>query len=75
MQALAQRQPDAIAVFRAASQNQPTRALKRRNKSQQKDGCVGTLSLKEAVGSVAVGSTRIFVYDTARGSPGHKWGY
>ena len=59
MQALAQRQPDAIAVFRAASQNQPTRALKRRNISQQKDGCVGTLSLKEAVGSVAVGSTRI----------------
>ena len=69
---LALQQPDASAVFRAAaSQIQLTRALKWRNKSQEKDACIGTLSHELAVGSVAVGSTRIvsgsgnsiFVYD------------
>ena len=72
---LALQQPDASAVFRAAasqlSSMQPMRALKWRNKSQEKDACIGTLSHKETVHSVAVGSTRIvsgsgnsiFVYD------------
>ena len=69
---LALQQPDASAVFRAAaSQIQLTRALKWRNKSQEKDACIGTLSHELAVSSVAVGSTRIvsgsgnsiFVYD------------
>ena len=70
---LALQQPDASAVFRASqlSSKQPTRALMWRNKSQEKDACIGTLSHKEAVSSVAVGSTRIvsgsgnsiFVYD------------
>jgi WD40 repeat protein len=72
---LALQQPDASAVFRAAasqlSSKQPTRALMWRNKSQKKDACIGTLSHKKAVSSVAVGSTRIvsgsgnsiFVYD------------
>ena len=72
---LALQQPDASAVFRAAasqlSSMQPMRALMWRNKSQEKDACIGTLSHKEAVSSVAVGSTRIvsgsgnsiFVYD------------
>jgi hypothetical protein len=72
---LALQQPDASAVFRAAasqpSSKQPTRALMWRNKSQEKDACIGTLSHKEAVSSVAVGATRIvsgsgnsiFVYD------------
>ena len=73
---LALQQPDASAVFRAAalqlSSKQPTRVLMWRNKSQEKDACIGTLSHKEEVSSVAVGSTRIvsgsgnsiFVYDT-----------
>ena len=72
---LALQQPDASAVFREAasqiSSEQPTRALKWRNKSQEKDACIGTLSHKSAVSSVAVGFTRIvsgsgnsiFVYD------------
>jgi WD40 repeat protein len=69
---LALQEPDASAVFRAAaSQIQPTRALKWRNKSQEKDACIGTLSHELAVSSAAVGSTRIvsgsgnsiFVYD------------
>ena len=72
---LALQQPDASAVFRAAasqiSSMQPMRALKWRNKSQEKDACIGTLSHKEAVSSVAVSATRIvsgsgnsiFVYD------------
>jgi hypothetical protein len=69
---LALQQPDASALFcAAASQIQPTRALKWRNKSQEKDACIGTLSHELAVSSVAVGSTRIvsgsgnsiFVYD------------
>ena len=72
MMQLALQQPDASAVFRtAALQIQPTRALKWRNKSQEKDACIGTLSHELAVSSVAVGSTRIvsgsgnsiFVYD------------
>ena len=72
---LALQQPDASAVFREAashiSSEQPTRALKWRNKSQEKDACIGTLSHKSVVSSVAVGYTRIvsgsgnsiFVYD------------
>ena len=72
---LALQQPDASAVFREAasqiSSELPTRALKWRNKSQEKDACIGTLSHKSAVRSVAVGFTRIvsgsgnsiFVYD------------
>ena len=73
---LALQQPDASAVFRAAeasqlASKQPARALMWRNKSQEKDACIGTLSHKEAVRSVAVSATRIvsgsgnsiFVYD------------
>ena len=71
---LALQQPNASAVFRAASQlssMQPTRALKWRNKSQEKDACIFTLSHTKAVSSVAVSATRIvsssgnaiFVYD------------
>ena len=73
---LALQQPDASAVFRAAeasqlASKQPTRALVWRNKSQEKDACIGTLSHKDGVSSVAVGATRIvsgsgnsiFVYD------------
>ena len=73
---LALQQPDASAVFRAAeasqlASKQPARALMWRNKSQEKDACIGTLPHKEAVSSVAVGATRIvsgsgnsiFVYD------------
>ena len=73
---LALQQPDASAVFRAAeasqlASKQPTRALMWRNKSQEKDACIGTLSHKDGVSSVAVGATRIvsgsgnsiFVYD------------
>jgi len=54
---LALQQADASAVFRAAvsqlSSKQPTRALLWRNKSQEKDACIGTLSHKEAVSSEA----------------------
>ena len=50
---LALQQADVSAVFRAAvsqlSSKQPTRALLWRNKSQEKDACIGTLSHKEAV--------------------------
>jgi WD40 repeat protein len=73
---LALQQPDASAVFRAAvasqlASKQSTRALMWRNKSQEKDACIGTLSHKDGVSSVAVGATRIvsgsgnsiFVYD------------
>jgi len=54
---LALQQADVSAVFRAAvsqlSSKQPTRALLWRNKSQEKDACIGTLSHKEAVSSEA----------------------
>ena len=72
---LALQQPDASAVYRAAASQlssiQPTHALKWRNKPQERDACIGTLPHEQAVGSVAVGATRIvsgsgtsiFVYD------------
>ncbi len=54
---LALQQADVSAVFRAAvsqlSSKQLTRALLWRNKSQEKDACIGTLSHKEAVSSEA----------------------
>ena len=71
---LALQQPDATVVFRAAASqlpSEPTRTLKWRNKPQEKDACIATLSHKSGVDVVAVSAERIvggsgnsvFVYD------------
>ena len=70
---LASQQPDNGAVFRArcGPSSRPVRTLKWRNKPQEADACIATLTHKSDVNALAVSKTRIlgasatsvFVYD------------
>ena len=68
---LALQQPDSSHIFQLTPKTQPAGTIKWRNKSQEKDACIATLSHKAGVQALAVTATRlvsgsgnsIFVYD------------